>query len=383
MNVLSFVFFFCFFLCSCQPTKPVVKIGLNVELTGEVPAVGASSVNAAKLFVSEVNQAGGLDVGGKKIPIELVVGDNGSKPDESVAVSQRLIAQNGVVAVVGPNVSSCSVPSSEIAESLSCLMISPWSTNPRTTRNSNSSFKKNVFRSCFTEHEETPILAQFAINHLHLSTAAILYDISSESPNSAAHRFQEAFIKAGGKVVAMETYTTGDRDFSAQLTKIKSTAPDILFIPAYYNDVPLIAQQARRLGITAQFLGYNAWSTPDIVKLDSGHYLENAYFSNHFSTESDLPTVKNFIKAYTATYGQLPDDIAALTYDTMSLLAESITKAGSLDRTAIRNAMAGIKTFSGVTGIFQYLKESHDPAKSVVILTIKDGKFVYVTTLKP
>jgi branched-chain amino acid transport system substrate-binding protein len=181
----------------------------------------------------------------------------------------------------------------------------------------------------------------------------------------------------------METYTTGDRDFSAQLTKIKSTAPDVLFIPAYYNDVPLIAQQARRLGITAQFLGYNGWSTPDIVKLDSGHYLENTYFSNHFSAGSDLPAVKKFIAIYKETYGQLPDDIAALTYDTMLLLMESITKAASLDRTAIRDAMAKIETFSGVTGSFQYLHGSHDPLKSVVILTIKNGNFVYVTTMKP
>jgi branched-chain amino acid transport system substrate-binding protein len=382
-DAFCLVFFFSLLVVSCQPTKPVVKIGLNAEITGEAPAVGASCVNAAKLYVSEVNQSGGIDIAGKKMPIELVIGDNGSKADESVAISQRLIAQNEVVAMVGPNVSSCAVPSSEIAESMGCLMISPWSTNLRTTRNSDGSFKKNVFRACFTELVETPLLAQFALNNLHLSKAAILYDISSESPNSAAHEFQKSFLQAGGKVVATETYTTGDRDFSAQLTKIKAENPDVFFIPAYYNDVPLIAQQARRLGITAQLIGYNSWSTSDLLKLDTGHCLSNAYFSNHFSLESGLPKEKKFAAQYQAAYGQPPDDIAALTYDTMGLVTEAIAKADSLNRKAIINAMAHIEFFSGVTGDFSFIKENHDPLKDIIILAIKDGKFIYVKTVKP
>jgi branched-chain amino acid transport system substrate-binding protein len=381
--ILYLIFFSICLLASCHPTKPVIKIGLNAEITGEAPAIGASCVNAAKLLVAEVNQSGGVEVAGGKMPLELVIGDNGSKPDESVAISQRLIAQNEVVAMIGPNISSCAVPSSEISESMGCLMISPWSTNLRTTRNSNGSFKKNVFRACFTELVETPLLARFAIHNLHASQAAILYDISSESPNSAAHQFQKSFLKEGGKVVATETYTTGDRDFSAQLTKIKVANPDLLFIPAYYNDVPLIAQQARRLGITARFLGYNSWSTPDIVKLDTGHYLNGSYFSNHFSLESDLPTVKKFIANYQSAYGELPDDIAALTYDAMGLVIESIKKADSLNRIAIVQAMSNIEHFSGVTGDFIFLKDNHDPLKNIIILTINNGRFVYVETVKP
>ena len=371
-------------LFSCHSTKPTVKIGINAELTGEIPAVGASCVNAAKLFVSEVNQAGGIDVGGTKIPLALVIGDNGSKADQSAAVSQRLISQEGVLVMIGPNASSCAVPSAEIAESLGCLMISPWSTNPGTTRNtSTGAFKNNVFRACFTEATEAPILATFALNNLHASKVAILYDISSESPNSVAHQFQQSFTKGGGKTVAMETYTTGDRDFSAQLTKIKATKPDVLFIPAYYNDVPLIAEQARRLGIKASFLGYNAWSTPDIITLDSAHHLDGSFFSNHFSTQSTLPAAQKFITAYQEKYGQTPDDIAALTYDSMGLATTAITKAASLNRTAVRNAMASLEKYNGVTGDFNYLQGSHDPFKSVVILTIKNKAFDSLMMVNP
>lgn len=383
-NLLFSLLAFSFILTNCSSNKKTLKIGINTELTGEVPAVGASCLNAAKLFVEYINQQGGLDVGGVKMPISLIVGDNGAKADQAAAVAQRLISQENILAMVGPNISSCAIPAAEIAESLNCLMISPWSTNPNTTLNSKiGTFKKNIFRGCFTDAIEIPALAQFASHQLHLKKAALLYDTSSEYPTSAARYFKNAFTANGGKIVASETYSTGDRDFSAQLTKIKATNPDVLFLPAYYNDAPLIAEQAQRLGITAIFLGGNSWSTPEMLKLDSGHHLNGSFLSNHFSTQSDATQVKSFIGEYQAKFGQLPDDIAALTYDTMGILAEAIRKAGKADRTAILDAMGTVEQFSGITGNFIYKNGSHDPIKSIVILTVKDGAFEYVTTVNP
>lgn len=374
----------CFCIGGCFSSKKVLKIGLNVELTGEVPAVGASCLNAAKLFVSHINEQGGLNVGGVKMPIALIVADNGAKADQAATVTQRLISQDNVLAMVGPNISSCAIPAAEIAESLHCLMFSPWSTNPLTTiDNKTKNFKQWVYRGCFTDAFEIPALAQFARNNLKLKRAAILYDISSEYPTSATSLFKKAFIEKGGTIVATETYTTGDRDFSAQLTKIKKTNPEILFLPAYYNDAPLIAEQAQRLGVTAIFLGGNSWSTPEMLKLDSGHHLNNAFFSNHFSTQSEASEVKNFIVEYQTKFGQLPDDIAALTYDTMCILSEAIIKAGKADRASILDAIGSIEHFSGITGNFIYKKGNHDPMKSIVILTVKNGAFEYTTSMKP
>ncbi len=371
-------------LSGCPAKTKILKIGLNAELTGEVPAVGASCVNAAKLFVAHINQQGGLNVGGMKMPISLVVGDNGAKPDQAATVTQRLISQDNILAMVGPNISSCAIPAAEIAESLHCLMFSPWSTNPLTTINGKTkNFKQYVYRGCFTDSVEIPALAQFAKNNLSLKRAAILYDVSSEYPTSAANLFKQSFTEKGGSIVAMETYTTGDRDFSAQLTKIKMANPEVLFLPAYYNDAPLIAQQARRLGITAIFLGGNSWSTPEMLKLDSGHHLNGSFLSNHFSTQSDTANVKSFIADYQAKFGQPPDDIAALTYDTMSILSQAITKAGKPDRSAIVQAMGSIDRFSGITGNFIYEPGNRDPKKSIIILTVKDGSFGYVTTVEP
>jgi len=372
------VFLFCLSLgvLGCNSDKPSIKIGVNTELTGEVPSVGNSCLHAAQLFVEQKNQAGGLSIAGVKMPLSLVVGDNEAKPDQAATVAQRLIAQDGVVAMIGPNISSCAIPAAEIAESFGCLMMTPLSTNQRTTKDAaNEKSKKHVFRVGFTEVFEQMALAKFAVEQLHAKKAAVLYDMSSEAPNSESKLFKKAFETQGGTVVAMETYSTGDRDFRAQLTNIKAAGPDLIFLPTYYNDVPLIAEQAHQLGIKAIFLGNSAWSTPEIIQLDAGHHLEGSYFSNHFAMESSAPEIQKFITAYKAKFGELPDEIAALTYDGMSLVSQAIEKANTLDRLAISRTMGYIREFQGLTGNFIYPPGNHDPIKDVIMVQLRRGKF--------
>ncbi|MBX9577794.1 MAG: ABC transporter substrate-binding protein [Chthoniobacterales bacterium] len=376
LRVVVFSLFVSLLLAGCHSDKPSVKIGLNTELTGEVPSIGNSCLHAAQLFVEEKNQAGGISIAGVKMPLSLVVGDNGAKPDQAATVAQRLISQDEVVAMVGPNISSCAIPAAEIAESFGCLMMTPLSTNQRTTKDSaTEKAKKHVFRAGFTEVFEQLALAKFAIEQLHAKKAAILYDMSSEAPNSESKLFKKAFIAQGGTVVAMETYSTGDRDFRAQLTNIKAAEPDVIFLPTYYNDVPLIAEQAHQLGIKAIFLGNSAWSTPEIIQLDAGHHLEGACFSNHFAMESNAPEIQKFITSYKAKFGELPDEIAALTYDSISLVTQAIEKANSLDRLAISRAMGEIREFQGLTGNFIYPPGSRDPIKNVIMIQLRQGKF--------
>lgn len=361
---------------------PSVKIGLNVELTGEMPAVGASSKNAAELFASQVNAAGGLDLGGAKLPIELIIGDNGAKADQARTVAQRLISQDNVVAMVGPNASSCAIPASIVAETFKCPMISPWSTNSKTTLDEEGKPKQYVFRACFIDPFEARVLAKFVLNNLKAKTAAVLYDVASEAPNGQANLFKEVFEQNGGKIVAFETYTTGDRDFSAQLTKIKAQNPEVIFLPAYYNDAAGIARQARQQGITAQLVGSDAWSSPEIITL-GGQDVESSYFCNHYSTEIATPVARKFVSDYTAKFGKAPDDVAALTYDAMGLITEAIRAAGKADRQAVRDALANIPKYEGVTGTLQFQPGSGDPIKSAVILQIKDGKFVWIANGQP
>jgi branched-chain amino acid transport system substrate-binding protein len=362
---------------------PVIKIGLIAELTGDIPAVGASCKTAAEQAVEEVNGAGGLEVGGKKYKIDLVVQDNGSKADQAALCAQKLIAQERVLAIVGPNASLGAVPASSIAESSKTVLITPWSTNPKTTLDARTGKSKQyVFRACYTDPFEGRILARFVRDTLKFDTVAVLYDVASEAPKSQAELFRQIFTQAGGRVVAFETYTTGDRDFSAQLTKIREAQPQMIFLPAYYNDVPLVVQQAQRLGIKVPFVGSDAWSSPDLIKLSQGA-VEGFYFANHYASDAATPTAGVFIKAYQQRYGKTPDDIAALTYDAIGLLFKSIQTAGKPERKAVRDALASISKYEGVTGTMSFQEGSGDPVKSGVILQIRDGKFVWVCNAAP
>ena len=372
-------------IAGCGPKKSdAIKIGMNLELTGDIPAVGASSKNAAEMFFEKINAAGGIALAdGKKQKVELVVRDNGAKADQAASVAQQLISSQEVVAMVGPNSSACAIPAGEIAESLKCVMISPWSTNPKTTLDQASGVpKRYVFRGCFTDPFQALVLAKFARNDLGAAKAAVLYDVSSEAPLVQATLFKDTFTANGGEVVAFETFTTGDKDFSAQLTKIREANPDIVFLPTYYNDVPLIAQQARRLGITAKLLGSDAWSSPEIIKL-GGADVDGSYFCNHFSTQIATDQAKQFVADYTAKYGQAPDDVAALTFDACGLLTEALTAGGKNDREALREALSKIREYKGVTGTFRFEPGSGDPIKSAVVLQIKDGAFQWVTNAQP
>ena len=356
--------------------KPTIKIGLNAELTGSVPVVGQSCKNAAEMMVAEINAAGGLDVGGTKYQVQLLVEDNEDKAESAAAVAQKLINQNKVVAMIGPNASRNAIPAAAVAESSKVPMISPWSTNAKLTQG-----KKYVFRACFIDDFQGVVCAKFSLASLGAKTAAVLYDVASEYNKGIAEVYKKSFEDGGGTMVAFETYTTGDKDFSAQLTKINALNPDILFLPNYYSEVPLQVQQAQRLGYKGKFLGSDSWGSAEIVKL-GGVAMEGHYFSTHYAPDIATPEAQKFISAYKLKYNSVPDDVAALTYDAVALLCQALQTAGKIDREAVREALAGVKEFKGVTGQMQF-KGTGDPEKSAVILRIEGGQFKYFETAKP
>jgi branched-chain amino acid transport system substrate-binding protein len=369
---------------SCQKAdQNVIKVGVIAELTGSIPAVGASCKNAALLAAKEINDAGGIELGGKKYKIELAIEDSAAKSDQAAAVAQKLITQQKVVAIVGPNSSGNAIPAAEIAETMKVSLITPWSTEPKTTINQKTGKPKQyVFRACFTDVFEGQALGKFASETLKKQKAAVLYDVGSDVLKSQAELFRSSFEAAGGKTVAFESYTSGDKDFSAQLTKIHNADPDIIFLPSYYTDVPLQVQQAYRLGIKVPFLGSDAWSTPELIKM-CGKDCEGFYFMNHYSPETKNPMTKKFADAYKAMHGSVPDDIAALTYDSFGLLVQAIKTAGKADPQSIRDALAAIREYKGVTGEMQFQAGSGDPRKGAVIMQIKDGKFVWFADTQP
>lgn len=372
-------------IASAAWAADTIKIGFNIPLTGDIPEVGEGSKNAAEMYKEDINSAGGLDVGGQKYKLDFIYMDNESKAESAVNAALKLIDQEEVVAIIGPNSSKQAVPAGGTCNDNHVPMISPWSTNPDTTKD-----RPWVFRAAFLDPFQGPVVADFAAKKFDAKTAAVIFDISNDYSKGLAEIFKQAWEKKKGpdSVVAFESHGTKDQDFSAQLTKIIAAKPDFIFVPDNYNQVALIVQQARDLGYKGPFMGSDAWGTPDLVKL-CGKDCYGQYFSTHYAAAGATGATKVFIDRYMKKYGAEPADYAALTWDSIGLLLQGIQNAGKVypnvrkERTAIRDGLAAIKSFKGITGDSKFDAQG-DPIKCAVIVRISDeGKFVFDQSVCP
>jgi branched-chain amino acid transport system substrate-binding protein len=369
--------------CATVSSSGLIKVGAIGELTGSEAAQGASFKNAAQLAVEQINDTGGLEVGGKKYIIQLTIADNESRVDRSSALVYKLYEQNNVLAIIGPNADRFAIPASETAERIEVSLITPRSTDLKTTVDPLTGLpKKYVFRACLNDADQGRLLAKFALEKLGAKKAAALYDDQTDTNRTIAEAFKQTFETNGGQVVAFETYTSGEHYYGEQLTRIKESSPDIILLPNDYSDIPSQVQQARRLGISAPFLGSDAGGEAELVRR-CGADCEGSYYSAHFSVEDPAPVTQEFVAAYTAEYDSPPDETAALTYDAFNLLWRALQSAGATDRQAVRDALAKISQFTGVTGTIQFQAGSGDPIKSAVILQIQHGKFEFFSTANP
>lgn len=355
-------------LTGCQ--EKGVKIGVSAPISGDIAALGQSTKNAVLLAQEEINAKGGINIGGTKQKVTFIIEDDENKPEAAATAFQKLINQDKVAAIVGSQSSKCSNAGAPIAEAAGIPQISPWSTNPNVTKD-----KRFVFRACFIDPFQGKAVAAFARDKMKAGTAAVLYDVASDYNKGIAEVFRDEFAKAGGKIVGFETYNTNDKDFSAQLSKIKGANPDVLFLPNYFNDVPLQVQQARKLGMNCKFIGSDGWDNQELIKM-GGKDMEGTFFSNHYSPDVDRPASKTFIANYAKKFNTQVDAAAALTYDSVYLLVQAIEKAGKLDPKAIRDAIANTKNYDGVTGAITF-NGSGDPVKGAVIIRVSNGKFVF------
>ncbi len=362
--------------------EDVITIGFNIPLTGDNPDVGASSKNAAEMYLKK-NPT--VEVGGKAYSLQFIYEDNEYKAESAVKVSTKLITEDGVLGIVGPQSSSQAVPAGEVANNYQTPMISPWSTNPNTTLN-----RPYVFRGCFLDPFQGPVAADFATEELGAKKAAVLYDIAADYPKGLAEFFKEAFekIHGAGSVVAFETFTTGDKDFSAQLTNIVASGADVLFVPQYYSEVPLIVRAAKEMGWTKPILGSDSWGGGDLMGL-CGDDCKGYFFSTHYAAAGAKGETKAFIDEYAAAYGKTPDDVAALTWDSLGLMVTAIQNTGGLsgdiaaDRTKVKDAFAAIQDFPGITGGMTFTPEG-DPLKCAVVVKINDeGQFEFFKSVCP
>ena len=373
-------------LYACGEKGPdTIKIGINAPLTGDIPKVGEGTKFAAKMWLKDVNAAGGIEVGGKKYKVELIVEDNESKAESAVKANTKLITEDEVLAVVGPQSSKQAVPAGGKANELRTPMVSPWSTNPNTTRD-----RPFVFRGGFLDPFQGPVVANFIKNEFGFQKAAVLYDVASDYPKGLAEFFKAAWedLNGPGSVVAFESFTTKDTDFSSQLTKINNSGAEVLFTPQYYNEVALIVQQAHQLGWNKPIVGSDSWGSAETVKL-CGKDCFGLFFSTHYAAAGARGATKEFIDRYHKAHGYVPDDVAALTWDAMRIVQKAIEGVRGLtgdikkNRKAVRDALATIKDFPGITGSMTFTEDG-DPVKCAVIVRISDsGDFEFYKSVCP
>lgn len=369
--------FLAFAVCLAAPAwSKEIRIGLITPLTGDVKTFGESVRNAFELAVAEANAKGG--VAGMKIVT--FIHDDRNDPTEASNAANLLINQNRVKAIVGSVTSKATIPVSDLAQSFRIPAITPTGTNPRVTV-ADGKRKDYMFRACFIDPFQGRVMAKFSRETLKSKDAAVLYDASNDYSKGIAGVFRDAFVAAGGKVVAFESYGKDDVDFSALLTKVKASKADTLFLPDYYNKVGLIARQAREKGIKARFVGPDGWDSPDLVKV-AGDAIEGGFFSNHYSADDKRKEVVEWVAKYEKKFRIKPDSFATLSYDATNLLLEAVRRANGDDPKKIREALASIRGFAGVSGKTTFDRNG-DPVKSAVIIEISKGQQKYVKTVNP
>jgi len=349
-----------------------IKVGQYGSMTGGEATFGQSTDKGIRLAIDAKNAAGGIK--GKKIV--LITEDNQGKPEEAAAVVKKLITQDKVVALLGEVASTRSLAAAPIAQQYKIPMISPSSTNPEVTKRGDY-----IFRTCFIDPFQGPVMARFAYNNLKLRKVAILKDLKSDYSLGLSEFFAKKFKELGGEIVSEQTFQTGDTDFKGQLTRIRSSEPEAIFIPAYYTEVGLIARQTRQLGIKAILLGGDGWDSPKLFEIGR-EAVNGSYFSNHYASESPVPATQDFIKKYKEKYHETPDGLAAAGYDAAQVLLLAMENAPEITPTAIRDQIAKTKDYQGATGKIT-INADRNADKDAFIVKV-DGKVLkFVTLLGP
>ena len=362
-----------------KKSEDVIKIGVNLELSGNVASFGQSALNGFTLALEEINAAGGIN--GKNL--DIVKYDNKSDNTEPASVATRLITQDKVPVIFGAVTSGNTMAFINIAETNKVPVLTATATNPDVTVDPKTGkVREYVFRTCFIDPFQGTAMAKFATEELKVKRAAILKDNTSPYSVGLAKFFAKGFTAGGGEIVAEENFTVNDQDFRSILTKIKNLNPDFIYVPAYYEQVGQIVKQAREMGINVAFGGSDGWDSPKLIQIAGKDNLKNCYITNHYSPDRDDPKVKEFVTKYKDKFGNVPDALAALGYDTGYVLAAALKNAKEITPEAIKDALKNVKDVEGVTGKIS-IDEQHNAKKGLVILEFIDGKQTYKKFIEP
>jgi branched-chain amino acid transport system substrate-binding protein len=369
-------------LTGCSSEKKI-KIGFIAQLTGADSYIGQAAKVALEDKVKEINDAGGI----KGYKVELITYDSRSKVEDAVAAAKRLIEQDKVVGVIGPEWSGAAIPIAAIANTAKVPFFATTASNTKVTVDDNNNVNPFMFRACFIDPYQGYALADFAYKELGKRKAAFITDVTAAYSVGIQNYFEQHFTELGGEVVAKEGYQANDQEFRAQVSKVAESGADLLVIPtATYRDAALISKQASALGLKIQFMGVDGWVSDDLLTM-AGPELEGAYLSSGVSTESPE------FQEYNAAFEKAHEGMKATVYAYYALdalyafeyaLGAAIDKAGSPDTVAIKDALENMKDVQGFTSKLTMEPDTHNPHnKPVIIMQITESKWKIVKTYEP
>jgi len=345
-----------------------VKVGSVLSLTRTLGSYGQDAKKGMELALSEM--------GNSEPKIKMYTEDTLSTPAEAAKAINKLISSDKVSVVIGDMTSSNTIAAASIAEKSKIPIVSPSATNDSITQG-----KKYIFRACFIDSFQGTVMATFATQNLKAKTAIILEDSDSDYSKGLSKSFVEHFTKNGGLVTKVLRYSQKDTSYTSQLSEVRKSKPDIIFIPGFHQQVGVILRESKDLQIKSKVLGGDGWDTPELKQIAKG--AENgSYISNHYIASGENKKLQSFVKAYKEKFKEEPSAFAALAYDSLYMVRKAIIDAKSNDSEKITAGLAAIKNFEGVTGVIS-MDKNHNPLKPAVVLEFTPNGYKYVTSVNP
>lgn len=394
-QVLLVVLVIAVFITACSPSVPAapvesepqangekvgetLRIGVVSPMSGPGATAGKYIVNGVKLLEEKLKAEGGLLVGDTRYPIEFLYEDNEAKEETTTNVYQKLINQDNVIAIVGPDMSKAILAAGPIAQTAGVVAVGTFTTNEAVTQ-----IGDYIFRACFIDPFQGKAAAIYAWD-AGFKTAAVIYNNADAYSKGLYENFELAFTDLGGEIVEVQAYSGSDiKDYNVQLTKIKAANPDVVFIPNMFTEIPLQVRQARELGITAKFVGGDSMDAPEVAQLAGFENIEGTAYVSAFSPDNPDPVAQEFVKAFNDAYGMNPNSNAVLAYEAAMMILESIKNAATIDRKGVRDAMASLKDLHLPSGTIT-VGPDRNPIKGAAILMYNaEGVPEFVVNVNP
>ncbi|AIE87649.1 ABC transporter substrate-binding protein [Fimbriimonas ginsengisoli] len=345
-----------------------LTIGLVASQNGDLKPWGDDSVKGAELAVEEFNANGGLD--GKKV--NLAIGDSGSKPEQGKSAAEKLMSTDKAIGLVGEVASGITAQMGQAATEKGVPVIAVGATRTDLTAG-----KPNIFRVCYTDAFQGPVMAKFAYEEKGCRNIAIITDKKQPYSTGLSESFKAYFTKLGGKIVDEQFYETGQTQFQGQLTNLKAKNPDGLFMSGYFNETGPLARQAVEAmpNIKGKMFGGDGWDSAEILK-SGGDAILGSFFCNHYNNEETRPEVKTFLEKWDAKWGGKPaTTMGALAYDAAALACDALKRAKTKDSPGLQAAIEDTTDFKGVSGgITLKGKHGNPPKRALVVMLDKDGQ---------